>query len=231
MTVWFQNRRQIAKKTPDAGASAVIRPRLLAPAVSRPPLALVSHRNVANSQKVSTAIAAMPLYPATVAVLPIAYPFPQQTVNASLSSQSVQPQDLWKYIPSSPSTCQQNNTSPPTTPGASEDSPGNEDGDPSLSKRKRTLEWACTRLEKRQRMYRDPQDAGSGNTTDDDSRNDGIHIKAFDPLRLALQDSANILETETTTRKIFEIPPEYHAKFPPDIVLGASLLLTLKHSG
>ena len=234
VTVWFQNRRQIAKKSPDMNVSAPssVPPRATphrSTTGSRPPLVIVSHRNLPNGSKTSASVTTMPLYPAPVTIIPVGYPFSHPPIQSTQPNQPVQPQDLWKFIPSSPPTSQRDTSISPTTPSTIQASPSVEEEQVPIGKRKRALEWACHRLEKRQRLGKDAHpEEDSGDTTDDESQSDHTQTTCYDPLGLAIQDCKSM---EMVERRAYEIPAQYHATFPPDVVLGASLLLTLKHSG
>lgn len=155
---------------------------------------------------------------------------------------SVEAEELWKLLPSSPPACStlsysKYDSSPtldwlynsksvtvfPRSPHGAQKRmyPG------SGEKRTQVLEWACARLEKRRKLCEDHvnQDDSSGSDTTEDIYSDNT---------LPLQPRSQTVDGQTKNTSSGTphvcIPPEYRALFSPDIILGASLLLTLKHS-
>ncbi|TBU49947.1 hypothetical protein BD309DRAFT_687979 [Dichomitus squalens] len=86
---------------------------------------------------------------------------------------------------------------------------------------KPSLEWACANSASRRRhglfIYQDEDDsAGESCEFDPDLADETV-------AKLEAADNGRVLREVA-------IPREYHALFSPDVVMGASLLLTLKHS-
>ncbi|TBU34712.1 hypothetical protein BD311DRAFT_773763 [Dichomitus squalens] len=86
---------------------------------------------------------------------------------------------------------------------------------------KPSLEWACANSASRRRhglfIYQDEDDsAGESCEFDPDLTDETV-------AKLEAADNGRVLREVA-------IPREYHALFSPDVVMGASLLLTLKHS-
>jgi hypothetical protein len=118
----------------------------------------------------------------------------------------IDPENLWKYIPSSPV---QQQTVQSSSPDVSPDV-GVDDGSAGLSlrRRPRTLEWACARSAKRRRA-----------NTDSVHSEDDAGCKAEDRtatchLQCCVSDA--------------RVPPECYGKYPLDVVRGAVLLLGLR---
>lgn len=141
---------------------------------------------------------------------------------------AVKAEELWTFLPSSPN--------PSVDPALSY---RNYNSSPTLDwlhnsnsviafsratrgeKRTQVLEWACARMEKRRRTCDVPDDSSQSDTTED------IHSISGSPSPSL--NGPDIDHMPTGTPHIF-IPPEYRAAFSPDIILGASLLLTFKNS-
>lgn len=98
---------------------------------------------------------------------------------------------------------------------------------PCGEKRTQVLEWACARMEKRRKLCEDHpiQDESS----DSDSTED-LYSDHGSPPRSSRSRSNNSKTKNVSGTPQVCIPPEYRALFSPDIILGASLLLTFKHS-
>ena len=126
----------------------------------------------------------------------------------------IDPENLWKYIPSSPVQRQPiQSSSPDVSPGVGAGGGGGGVGsaDHSLRRRPRTLEWACARSAKRRR-------ANPGSVHSEDEETDA-GCKAEDRtatchLPCCVSDA--------------RVPPEYYGKYPLDVVRGAVLLLGLR---
>ena len=196
--------------------------------MSRQPLGTVSHRNLQPSSR-------------------------QQSVISSVSQSSFEdrrtPQpssralkrELWEYLPSSPA----NESLPVSAATSAMPSPlakkflgvrgsGKENCGADGRKRKPILEWACARVAKRQRMVPNEDDE----LTEDESvdilgTNDGeesertlVDIK---PATTSHKKLSHAFPASASLAPI-SIPPEYSDKFAPDVVLGASLLLTFQYS-
>ncbi|KAH9065813.1 hypothetical protein EDB87DRAFT_891820 [Lactarius vividus] len=121
----------------------------------------------------------------------------------------IDPENLWKYIPSSPLQQQPVQSSPDVSP----DVGGSGSTGLSLRRRPRTLEWACARSAKRRRAYPDSVHSEDGET--DAGRNAEEHAICQSPC----------------CASDVRVPPECHGKYPPDVVRGAVLLLGLRDAG
>ncbi|KAI0361405.1 homeobox-domain-containing protein [Trametes cingulata] len=143
------------------------------------------------------------------------------------SSSSDSPDALWRFVVKAP---------PPPPPvgsilkmglGSSRQPFGNIQGS-HLSQRKPDLEWACANSAARRKhgyyVYRDEDDSDGesseveGQSTTGTKNSSTAQLKRKRRLR------------ETSPGFQTAIPMEYDLLLPPDLVLGASLLLTLKHS-
>ena len=144
--------------------------------------------------------------------------------------------ELWEYLPSTPST---RTTSAVTSampsplakkfPAISGSNKENLRG--STCKRKPILEWACARVAKRQRMSPDNDD-DLYEPTEILSGNDSIESDKT-LVDLEILDAKSKVSDEvcpSASLSAVVIPPEYSSKFAPDVVLGASLLLTFQYS-
>ena len=125
----------------------------------------------------------------------------------------IHPENLWKYIPSSPVQQEQPvpSSSPDVSPGINVGGGGGNAG-PSLRRPPRTLEWACARSAKRRRTNPDAHS--------DDGETDAA-CNAEEP--------AIICHSPCCVSDI-RVPPEFHGKYPLDVVRGAVLLLGLKNA-
>ena len=156
--------------------------------------------------------------------------------------------NLWKHLPPTPPS---RGRKPPQRPSRSptRGSPLKPLGDASNTvlvqatgrPEKPTLEWACANSAARRKhglaVYRDEDDS-AGESTDVE---DELAVTRWIPLKSGYRAGASAPEKDAadkqlkppTERRVFRqvaIPQEYHALFSPDLVLGASLLLTFKHS-
>ena len=203
VTVWFQNRRQLAKKT-DENANALRETVSVHSALDeyRRPLSAVDqpHENIvsqtpANSRRTHG---------------------PKQAISTlqAAARKQVQSVPSYGYAVSSPS--------PSATPLLIRIG----DPDDELRARrdsggKRTLEWACSRSEKRARLYRvnrhDEDDRG--NTTEEESE-----------ASQSMEAAGTLTNLKRQPLEEVSIPAEYTSRYAPDVLLGASLLLTFKYS-
>ncbi len=119
----------------------------------------------------------------------------------------IDPENLWKYIPSSPVQQQPVQSSPDVSP----DVGGGGSAGLSLRRRSRTLEWACARSAKRRRVNPDSVHSEDGET------DAGCNAEE----RTAICHSPCCVSDA-------RVPPECHDKYPLDVVHGAILLLGLR---
>lgn len=124
----------------------------------------------------------------------------------------VHPENLWKYIPSSP--VQQDQLVPSSSPDVSPDINfgGGGNAGPSLRRRPRTLEWACARSAKRRRANPDAH-------SEDGETDAGYNA----------EERAVICHSPCCVSDA-RVPPECYGKYPLDVVRGAVLLLGLKNA-
>lgn len=225
MTVWFQNRRQLAKKNSLVVAAA---PQLM----SRQPLSTVSHRN-----------AEVPARQASVVSTVSQASLPDQSTPKASSRQPKR--ELWEYLPSSPPTSLPTSlpvsaaTSAMPSPiakriyGAARGS-GKENLGSDARKRQPILEWACARVAKRQRKRLDVVDEEETDETVDILGEDGEEVAEMATLFGSNDSNAKLKSNPkpavSAAVSTVAIPPEYNSKFAPDVVLGASLLLTFQYS-
>ncbi|KAM5533969.1 hypothetical protein V8D89_012394 [Ganoderma adspersum] len=156
--------------------------------------------------------------------------------------------NLWKHLPPTPPS---RGRKPPQRPSSSptRGSPLKPLGDASNivhvqatgRSEKPTLEWACANSAARRKhglaVYRDEDDS-AGESTDVE---DDLAVTRWIPTKSSYRAGASAAGKDVVDKKLkapkerrvfrqVAIPQEYHALFSPDLVLGASLLLTLKHS-
>lgn len=215
MTVWFQNRRQLAKKQTLILGSAP-------QPMCRQPLRTVSQ---ANSRQPSVSSASQPSAPHT----PLFY---------SASRQQTKRLELWEHLPSSPVTTATVSAATSAMPSPlAKKFPGvfvsqrqaSTEGKENR-KRKPILEWACARVSKRQRL----QPVVEDDETEDEEDQDVtlVDVENIEDLKLVEGKYPDVLPMESAVpkRKIIAIPSRYNKDFTPDVVLGASLLLTFQQS-
>ncbi len=145
--------------------------------------------------------------------------------------------ELWEHLPSSPTT----NTSATASVNPSampsplrKRFPGGPVGEGNGKKRKPILEWACARMAKRHRAqiaFDDLDDEADDSDSDIDRTLVGADV---DDLKLGskgkgLDVSSVDKHCDMAPRPAVSIPSKYNATFSPDVVLGASLLLTFQH--
>ena len=226
MTVWFQNRRQLSKKqTLILGSTPQ--------PMCRQPLRTTSNPNSqATSRQASVSSTSQSSAPQT----PLFHP---------TSRQQSRRLELWEHLPSSPVTSNATvsaATSAMPSPlakkfpnifGVSSREDYKENG--GNKKRKPILEWACARVAKRQRMQAIAEEEEE---TEDESDVDVtlVDIENVDPnpkfdkgkrTDVVIGRKLAMLAPKPAT---VSIPPEFTKSFDPDIVFGASLLLTFKNS-
>ncbi|KAH8099355.1 hypothetical protein BXZ70DRAFT_295006 [Cristinia sonorae] len=200
VTVWFQNRRQLAKKADENSTREV-------PAHSsylslkdyrRSPLSAVDQPDQNRGREIS----------------------PGQNQDRELGLQKVmstlQAAARKQLQDASPEPPRRH----PNMPIQIRIGSPEEEEAPRSRKRSGMLEWACSRSAKRTRIYRDEEEDQDNSTEDEDAASDYSRtIVADSPPKVKYQPPKSIL-----------IPAEYNSKFDPDMVLGASLLLTFKYS-
>ena len=200
VTVWFQNRRQLAKKADENAPRDALS---VHPAIDgyRRALGVVDqvHQNIARPSS---------SHPDQATRKP----------NAILAR---------KQVPESPDFGQSAYMTPSTsTPLLIRIGDPNEEL-PRKRQRstKRMLDWVCSRVEKRARHDQDGKtEDDQGDTTDDEETSRSMDIDMD-------IDAADILTSlKGQPLKGISIPPEVSSRYDPDIVLGASLLLSFKYS-
>jgi hypothetical protein len=123
----------------------------------------------------------------------------------------IHPENLWKYIPSSPLQEEQPVLS--SSPDVSLDvGIGGGSTSPSLRRRPRTLEWACAQSAKRRRANPDAH-------SEDGETGAGCNAEE----RAVISHSPCCVSGA-------RVPPECYGKYPLDVVRGAVLLLGLKNA-
>jgi len=172
-------------------------------------------------------------------------------------TKKVEAHELWSYLPSSPPSPTADAFVETPSPYSGFDEIGdvfgmlgdNVLGEASDVKSKRSLDWACTHIAKRRRLHREPFDtrsnrfhAHAGDLTQEEStmksqscqyghREQGNTSQQYP---FGTQDDSGAKDTRARLENSFwpssHVPPECRDLFPPDMVLGASLLLDLKYS-
>ncbi|KAI1789807.1 hypothetical protein LXA43DRAFT_1096056 [Ganoderma leucocontextum] len=162
----------------------------------------------------------------------------RSTSSDTLPSEKHTP-DLWRHLPPTPPSRSRKPSQWPSS-SPSRGSPLKPFADASnvpqpIHPEKLTLEWACANSAARRKhglaIYRDEDDS-SGESSD---AGDELAASRWIPARSICRSEAHSLgkdqkPQERRALREVVIPHEYHALFSPDLVLGASLLLTLKHS-
>lgn len=160
----------------------------------------------------------------------------QSSVVSTLSKSSrsgyatppVSRRELWEYLPSSPSSTSLATSAvtsampsplakkfPELVSARKQGSDG--------KKRKPLLEWACAQVSKRQRTQFGDEDM------DDESDRTMVDLESM--VSKAGKSKAKPEDLPVSASlTAFAIPSEYTSKFDPDVVLGASLLLTFQHA-
>ncbi|KAH9942940.1 hypothetical protein B0H21DRAFT_695671 [Amylocystis lapponica] len=233
VNIWFQNKRQTARRRHAAAsipptASAVCIDTqynspvsACAPSAARPPLATVSHGGNA-----------------------LDLPLPQVHPKPAAGKVTVPPAELWTYLLSSPPSSPGRaalgfrhwapsvSPAPPTPPRAAAlRSTAGCTGGAESGKRPRILEWACARAEKRRRVAGGDEDGSSGLGGSDTPDETNLRAQVVSMGKTDHRPSARsrtppgLAQTPATAR-----PQGYSTAFSPDVILGASLLLTFKHS-
>ncbi|KAG1757172.1 hypothetical protein EDB19DRAFT_1841161 [Suillus lakei] len=238
ITIWFQNKRQIAKrsqpsvtcsplqirndvsKTPDnqlpVQSLSVLR-RVSSPSVNDT-LQSVILPSVCSEKLRTTPTPGKPgrddkLSPKkSLQVKPLLSSLDQAPVQPTMASRT-SAQELWRHLPSSP-------TAPSSVSDRGSDacSPTSEEKDTPCSKRGPTLEWACDRQTKRRRAGRD-----NGSDTDGSSR-------LWSPFGSSNRRTSSALSLlSLAAGKVSTSLPVSPAP-SQDVMRGASLLLSFKHS-
>ncbi|THH33460.1 hypothetical protein EUX98_g746 [Antrodiella citrinella] len=194
VTIWFQNRRQLAKKADEnagpTGYTAMSDHRTVLGLVDQP------SENIDLSPNPSSE-----------------FGLGKVLTTLQAAARRVQPTSGCAYTT--------NTRIPSVTPPVLIQIGEPEDEAPRTRKKsgtKRMLEQACSRAEKRMRLQRTEEEEDHGDTTEDEDS--PLDCKAADVLASLKRDPL----------KDVCIPTEYSSSFAPDIVLGASLLLTFKYS-
>jgi hypothetical protein len=212
VTVWFQNRRQLSKKNSMIVTAA---PHLM----SRQPLTAVLHQNSAVSTRAPSMVSSVS----------------QSSFSDRKTPQLSSRRELWEYLPSSPPTSQPVSAvtsampSPlarrfPRVPGT-----GKENRNDDSRKRKPILEWACAQVTKRQRREHEKEYQDLDITETDGEAGVDDTLVDISALGDGGKKASDTLATSTSLAAV-TIPSEYNSKFSPDVVLGASLLLTFQYS-
>ncbi|KAJ3555423.1 hypothetical protein NM688_g2586 [Phlebia brevispora] len=223
VTVWFQNRRQLAKK------QSLILGSTPQPMCRQPLRAMSQAHSQSTSRQPSVSSGSQSSAPQT----PLFY---------SSSRQQPKRPELWEHLPSSPVTSTTVSAATSALPSPLAKRFPNIFGqlcDRSKEKiegkkRKPILEWACARVAKRQRLQPPLED--DEKTEDDadfdvtlvDLESEQENVKPMEGKEFgALRKKTSV---SLSKRKIISIPAEYTKDFSPDVVLGASLLLTFQQS-
>lgn len=226
VTVWFQNRRQLAKK------QSFIVNKAPQP-MSRQPLGTISHRNQPSRQP---SYSSLSQYSSGIdRNTPQPYAFSRQMKR-----------ELWEHLPSTPPSQPMSAFTSAMPSPLAKKFPGshveNDDSDKENigRKRKPILEWACARMAKRQRLQPVEEDLDiCGDETEEEEEEHEDTLVDFDgnlvnaKLGKKPAGSKQVDETGITSTGSLEaivIPPEYSAKFDADVVFGASLLLTFQYA-
>ena len=220
MTVWFQNRRQLAKKQTQILGSAP-------QPMCRQPLRNSSQANSQATSRQQSVSSSQPSAPHT----PLFYP---------ASRQQSKRLELWEHLPSSPVT---NTTVSAATsalpsplakrfPNIFGSQRQGEKENCENKKRKPILEWACARVAKRQRLLPVVEDDETEDEEDLDMTL--VDVENIEDLKLAKGKCPDVPSKQAAVsaakRKIIAIPSRYNKDFAPDVLLGASLLLTFQQS-
>ncbi|KAI0639611.1 hypothetical protein C8Q77DRAFT_1082052 [Trametes polyzona] len=164
---------------------------------------------------------------------------PSSSLDSSSSSGS--PNALWRFVRNSPP--------PPPPPARMPLGDLSAQGDEARGtwRRMANLEWACANSAARRKhgryVYRDEDDSEGESSELSESRtaaaaaalgNEGRNSRLKRRWEQRRQDGSAVQRfgpsNSSGSRPVVDIPGEYTMCFPPDMVLGASLLLTLKHS-
>ncbi|KAI0347800.1 homeobox-domain-containing protein [Trametopsis cervina] len=223
VTVWFQNRRQLAKKQSLIVNSAP-------QAMVRQPLSTVSQRNGQLSRQPTVSSSSRSSSERLTPQPPMSY--------------RQNKRELWEHLPSTPPSLPDSAlTSAMSSPlskrfhgssGAAQEA----DKENADRKRKPILEWACARMAKRQRL----QPSGDLDAYDDETEDEYEHEdtlvdfdddlgnkKVGDDNENDMNDKRPRISSSGSLDAIV-IPPEYRAGFDADVIFGASLLLTFTYS-
>ncbi|CDO72977.1 hypothetical protein BN946_scf185007.g31 [Trametes cinnabarina] len=152
---------------------------------------------------------------------------PSSSLESVSSDDAATPHALWKFIISSPPP-------PPPVPNAALHAPHRARqpfGDVQGSRQhKPDLEWACANSAARRKhgyyVYRDEDDS-EGESSELEGRSSAQPVPRPNLKRRRRQRQPS---SSCGNEWASAVPEEYEKLFPPDLVLGANLLLTLKHS-
>ncbi|KAG2076893.1 hypothetical protein BDR04DRAFT_631252 [Suillus decipiens] len=122
-------------------------------------------------------------------------------------------QELWQHLPSSPTA-----PSSVSDRGCEVRSPTRDEKDARYSKRSLTLEWACNRQTKRRRAERDHGSAADGLS------------RLWSPSESSNLRTGSALALLSLAAGKVSTPLPVDPALSQDVVHGASLLLSLKHS-
>ncbi|KAI0095083.1 homeobox domain-containing protein [Irpex rosettiformis] len=218
VTVWFQNRRQLAKKQSSIVNSTQ--------PMSRQPLSAVPQH--ANKHSRQSSVSSFSQLSFSDRVTPQPYSVSRQVKR-----------ELWEYLPSTPPSL------PTSAATSAMPSPLSKKFKRSLEvypeldkenanrKRKPVLEWACARMVKRQRLQPTENIDDCGDETEDEDLEDTLIDIEADLAGDTIGKPKFNQGSRTTDSGSLEavvIPPEYKAKFDDDIIFGASLLLTFTYA-
>ncbi|KZT02425.1 uncharacterized protein LAESUDRAFT_762771 [Laetiporus sulphureus 93-53] len=253
VTIWFQNRRQTTRRRSARAAAHDPVPALGDSTANeneneenRPPLAAI-FQDLTNMAHQDTHLhdyqrLLSSIEPACNADAFNSLPGPGFSAMAPLSRPAVPPHDLWKYLQSSPSSparaCSPGTPSPPSKmqwkDGDVFGSFGrNAVGSP--EKHKWSLDWACTRMEERRRV----KDAFHSDISEKQLEEDRIGsplpgYRSVGHTAMEQVQAVQVLQGSCARNLAgnvqMNIPTQFFDVYPPDIVLGASLLLDFKYS-
>ncbi|KAI0706102.1 homeobox domain-containing protein [Cytidiella melzeri] len=213
VTVWFQNRRQLAKKQ-----SLIVN--------STQPMCRLPLSSVPRRENRQTSVSSMSQSSSFGRVSPQPYIVSRQIKR-----------ELWEHLPSaSPSMPASATTSAMPSPLAKKSSRAylEADKENTSTKRKPILEWACPKVAKRQRLQpKDDLDLGGDETEDEEHDDTLVDVDPNLPFK-KIDESVELDRgqrmSSSGSLESVAIPPEYRAKFDDDVVLGASLLLAFTYS-
>ena len=221
MTVWFQNRRQLQKKQSVILGSAP-------QPMCRQPLRAVPQLNSQATSRQPSVSSSQPSAPHTPLFLPSSRLQPNRRL------------ELWEHLPSSPVTAATISAATSALPSplakkfpnifsAQQD----DSSDKENKRRKPILEWACARVAKRKRIQA-LEEEGDGTEDDSDLDHDTtlVDLDSRDVLKSRKNKISEVAsgKKRATNSKLIAIPEKYNKSFDPDVILGASLLLTFQHS-
>ncbi|OBZ78770.1 Homeobox protein ceh-5 [Grifola frondosa] len=251
VTIWFQNRRQTRRKKNKTRDPSPLIPHLRRFAIECPAdrlsvtsqTPLIGMDPFINANQDSAQSSWTPYDPLSGENrderLGHDLPKPSHSRAASVhssesrSSSSQPPRlTLWQYMLSSPPEISAHSSSTSLARGrkhTADRGRGSIGRAESHTSRRRNLEWACARMEKRHKIYdEDASDdcymIGRSDTSPGNLRSKSTkdHPRLSKALQFAAPKQIRIPH--------ISIPREYDSLFSPDVILGASLLLTFKYS-